>query len=296
MMTEMSPDDLTPVELRQGIYYKREDAFSRPSGVNGSKLRAAFHLVREARARGAFDVVSAQSVLSPQAAISATVAAELGMGSVTIVGGTVPEKAGHNVSIRKAQELGSDIIAGARVGYNPAVQAAGRRFVAENPGSWQMPYGISEPDTSTTEDLRAFVQVGATQTRNFPMEVEHLVLPFGSGNTACGVLYGLAQDMKTTPLHLKTVHLMTIGPDKYAWMRDRLARLGVEDPPFEIDREMLHPGFATYGTRMPYTLDGIELHPTYEGKVATYLDLIDPSWWDARDNRTLFWIVGGPIK
>ena len=44
----MEPKDITPVELRDGMYYKRGDCFSRPSGANGSKLRACFHLTREA--------------------------------------------------------------------------------------------------------------------------------------------------------------------------------------------------------------------------------------------------------
>ena len=61
------PDDLTPVELRSGMWYKREDAFSLPSGVNGSKLRACFHLARRAQAEGAMEIVSAASVLSPTA-------------------------------------------------------------------------------------------------------------------------------------------------------------------------------------------------------------------------------------
>lgn len=292
----MRPEDLTPVENHDGLFIKREDAFSRPSGVNGSKLRACFALIREAEAAGALGVVSAQSVLSPQAAISATVCQELGMASVTIVGGTTPDKAVHNPSIRIAQSLGSEVLALAKVGYNPAIQRAARTFVEQNPGYWQMPYGITEPTTSTTEQIRRFVEVGAGQVGNFPSEVEHLVMPFGSGNTACGVLYGLATRYRELGLRLKTVHLMTIGPDKRPWLNKRLARLGITDLPFDIDQQMLHPGFARYGDRMKGSIDGIELHPTYEGKCLAFLDLTDPSWWEHPDDRTMFWIVGGPFK
>ena len=47
----MEPKDVTPVELRDGMYYKREDLFARPSGANGSKLRACFHLVERAKGK-----------------------------------------------------------------------------------------------------------------------------------------------------------------------------------------------------------------------------------------------------
>ena len=62
----MEPKDVTPVELRDGMFYKREDALSRPSGANGSKLRACFHLAERAKEQGYDTVVSAQSVLSPK--------------------------------------------------------------------------------------------------------------------------------------------------------------------------------------------------------------------------------------
>ena len=292
----MKPTDLTPVEERNGLLYKREDAFALEGGVNGSKLRACFHLAEKAKAAGAMEIVSAASVLSPQSPMAANVARQLGMSSVTIVGGTTPEKAVKNLSIRLAQEAGSEILALAPTGYNPALQAAGRRFVAENPGSWQLPYGISTPSDVSDDDLRDFLLVGAQQVANLPEGLERLVLPFGSGNTAAGVLYGLA--VLGMPSTLKNVTLMTIGPDKRTWLEERLARLGVrlEDLGVEIEQIHLHPFFAEYGDSMRETLDGIKLHPTYEGKIARYLNLVEPDWWTARDGKTMLWIVGGPLR
>jgi len=292
-----NPLDLTPVEDHAGMLYKREDKFRLANGVNGSKLRACYHLVRKAvDEHGIMEVVSAASVLSPQSPMAATIARELGLGSVTIVGGTTPEKAVRHLPIQMAKDLGSEIVA-IPVGYNPALQSAGRRWVAENPGSWQMPYGITTPPETSLEDVRAFVEVGAAQTLNLPNEIEHLVLPFGSGNTAAGVLYGFLTH--GFPVNLKTIHLMTIGPDKWDWMASRLEALGTPleklTDHVEIERIHLHPTFATYGDVMRETLDGIVLHPTYEGKIARYLNLCDPTWWSARDGKTLFWIVGGPI-
>jgi hypothetical protein len=52
--------------------------------------------------------------------------------------------------------------------------------------------------------------------------------------------------------------------------------------------------FASYTDKMPYTIDGIDLHYTYEGKVLNYLQRhpqIAPGWWDG-DDSTMVWIVG----
>lgn len=287
------PAALTPVEVRDGLWYKREDRFRFDNGVNGSKLRACWHLTTQAVLDGATTVVSAASVLSPQSAMGATVAAKMGLDSVTIVGGTTPDKAVAHTSIRLAHDEGSQITS-IKVGYNPALQSAARRMVEENDGYWRLPYGITTPPETELEDIRSFVEVGAAQTANLPDGIERMVLPFGSGNTAAGVLYGLARVRRPASLH--TVYLMTIGPDRYDWLLERLASLGVsEDDLPNIVQLHLHPQFATYGDRMPETLDGIVLHPTYEGKVARYLNQEMPDWWAARDGKTLFWIVGGPL-
>ena len=288
-----NPADLTPVENRGGIWYKREDLFRFGNGVNGSKLRACHYLISKALWwGGATTVVSAASVLSPQSAMAATVANRLGMESVTVVGGTTPEKAVRHKSIALAEAEGS-VLTSAPVGYNPALQAAGARIAKATPGGWQLPYGITTPPDASPADVSAFVEVGAAQVANLPGEVETIVLPFGSGNTAMGVLYGLLTGADRPGL--KRVVLMTIGPDRRTWLEDRLRSLGCDLRDLPVEQLHLHPNFAKYGDRMPETLDGIVLHPTYEGKVARYLNLVEPRWWSARDDRTALWIVGGPL-
>ena len=282
-------DDLTRVESRNGLLYKREDLHADPvTGVNGAKWRACRFLVERAATAGYTQVVSASSVLSPQAAMAATAARYAGLESVTIVGGTTPEKAVRHPSIRIAQESGSRITA-IPVGYNPALQSAAATYAQDHPGTWQMPYGI----TDTTEE---FLALGGAQIDNLPDTVKTLVIPFGSGNTAAGVLYGLRDHF---PVDLEKVVLVGIGPDRWAWLH---ARLGVAlgdpliDPLVQVEHNSLHGWFATYGDRMPETLDGITLHPTYEGKVVRYLNMTQPEWWTRRDDTTCFWIVGGPIS
>jgi hypothetical protein len=65
-----------------------------------------------------------------------------------------------------------------------------------------------------------------------------------------------------------------------------------------IERIDLHgSGYARYGDRMPATLGGIAMHPTYEGKVVRYLNQHagELPWWRERDGSTCLWIVGGPL-
>ena len=288
----MKDSDLTPVENRGGMWYKREDLFSGPFGVNGAKYRACRHLAARAVLEGYERVVSAASVLSPQSAMAAVVARDFGMESTVIVGGTTPEKAVRHRSIEIATAAGATIES-IKVGYNPALQGAGRRR-AEELGAWQLPYGITTRNDAHRDEVHDFVRVGAPQTQNLPDEVETLLLPFGSGNTGAGVLYGLHDHR---PASLKKVVLFTIGPDRLGWVKDRLGWFGRDMTPPGVDLEIvpLHPTWATYGDKMPETEDGIVFHPTYEGKIVRYMKTLESPWWNQRDGKTAFWIVGGPL-
>lgn len=288
----MKDNDLTPVENRDGLWYKREDLFSGPFGVNGAKYRACRHLTGRAVLEGYDRVVSAASVLSPQSAMAAVIAKDFGMESTVIVGGTTPEKAVRHRSIEIAAAAGADIEA-IKVGYNPALQGAGRRR-AEELGAWQLPYGITTRNDASPDEVRDFIRVGAPQTQNLPDEVETLLLPFGSGNTGAGVLYGLHDHR---PANLKRVVLFEIGPERVPWVKDRLSWMDrdLTPPGVELVRTPLHPTWATYGDKMPETEDGIVFHPTYEGKIVRFLKAIESPWWNQRDGKTAFWIVGGPL-
>ena len=281
---------LTPVELRTGRWYKRED-YHRLGPVNGAKLRACQALIGGMASRGLQNVVTAASVLSPQHAIVASVAASLGMISHHIVGAT------NDAALLKHPSTKAALAQGAKFhhigcAYNASLQPAADRLAEKLPSAEVMHYGITTAERSSRHTVRAFAEVGGHQVANLPAEVRTLVIPFGSGNSACGVLTGLSMYDRMD----LAVKLVGIGPPRLTWLFERLTRINVPIPP-DIELFDLHSsGYAKYSDKMPETRDGITFHPTYEGKVVRYLDHRRPRWWTDRDGTTAMWIVGAPVQ
>lgn len=292
-MTDVTdPTALTPWELRNGRWYKREDYHRNAYGVNGAKYRACRHLITTAVVEEGVDhVVSASSVLSPQAAITATLAEELGLKCTIVVGASSPETAIRNPSIRIAVEAGAFLDTTPRVAYNGVIQPYAEK-VARELGAYQVPYAISPPADAGEKEVEAFLAVGGAQVRNIPPTLRTLVIPFGSGNTTAGILYGLAHH----EVPLSRIVLVGVGPDRSDWLWDRLAQVGFKPHHFpEVQHMTLHGWFANYGDSMKETVDDIVMHPTYEGKVVRFLNGSTLDWWHNRDGTTGFWIVGGPM-
>lgn len=284
----MSP--VTPVELRDGRWYKRDDLNRGPGGVNGGKWRQCQHLIREARLNGAAGIVSGASVLSPQLPMVATACELEGLPCELVIGGTTPEQAVKHPGVALAAERGAQLHA-IKVGYNPALQAEVKRR-AEARGWAILPYGIAP---ASTDRLGPFYALGAAQSSSLPDPIKTLIVPFGSGNSAISILYGLEL---RRPAELENVLLVGIGPSKWDYLLDRCSALGFTPGlGYSLVHEDLHAaGAVAYGRRVPYTSDGIVLHPTYEGKIAAWLDAHRPvDSWSDRDGTACLWIVGGPL-
>lgn len=200
------------------------------------------------------------------------------------------------------------------VGFNPALQRACTNLSQTEPyyGYYRLHYGITTPPDAEPWQLIDFHSVGAQQAVNIPGDVRTLILPFGSGNSACSVLYGIARYGAAS---LSRVVLVGIGPSRLSWLYERLGTIGEAtgrdirglftwisggEPVTAwgtgtvlLDHYDLHgTGYVQYAERRPYRSDGIEFHPTYEGKVMTWLEDVRPYWWRPADGSTLLWIVG----
>lgn len=291
-----SLDEPTPLELRNGRWYKREDLLRFSNGVNG-KVRTSLYLAELALQGGATGLVYGGSVHAPALGRVASAAAFLGMES-TIVVGSDPDKAIRHRTVQVAAEAGAKLVR-SPIAFNPGLQRRARLIAEESGGSIvQVPYGVSAPDTWTPDQVVGFLEQDAPEVEELVESgIETLVIPFGSGNATAGIMYGLATRGCGS---LKRVVLVGVGPDKRQWLHDRLNFVDagldlVGELPFELEHLPLHPHFAEYSDQMPEHRDGIDFHPTYEGKVVRFLDVMGPEWWTRRDGKTCMWIVGGPL-
>lgn len=188
-------------------------------------------------------------------------------------------------------------------------------------------YGITldhKAKWNTPERVERFHYVGSHQIANVPDCVETLVIPAGSCNSCTSILYGLA---RFTPKNLKNVYLIGIGPNKIDFIEERLniiervsgvytkpytriyhdspdkqskyettgldSFIGASNVPdfhFNLHHYDLHSTkYVDYQEEMPYSYSGIEFHPTYEGKMMTYVNERLPH---ILGDKTMVWIVG----
>lgn len=301
---------LTPVERRGSLRFKRDDYFAPlgPGSVNGSKARQCLWLVNEAVKRGARGLVTGASVLSPQHSIVSTMARHFGIKSLHVVGATTPESMLKHESVAIAKEMGAefDII---NVAYNPMLQRRvaailGKRLydnlMFEGERWEELSYGITIDHRRagpTPVDIEGFHRAGAVQVSNLPRDMEVLVIPSGSCNTLTSILYGLALYGKRFP-NLQRIVAAGIGPRKVEWAGERLAIIS-QVMQFDAQEAIMSPVFHYYDLTgrwkytdwVPYNYHGLELHPTYEGKVMTWFN--DKRFEHYHNERTVFWIVGG---
>jgi len=279
-------ETLTPVENREGLWFKRDDLFQPlgPGGLGGSKCRQIIWYIDRYR-EGKTHILSGASIQSPQLLMSAIVGAHYGLPSRLVVY-SKPSTILTHPSPRISAGFGA-VFEYCSGPYNPIIQKKVTNLT--KPSSLVVHYGITlDHRIYSKEEVRAFHDIGANQTKNIPDEIETIIMPTGSCNSICSVILGLSR----APKNVKTVVAMEIGPDKREWLWQRLAILGVEREklPFKVKYLTLHGDFSTYSDKMPETAHGIALHPTYEGKMWRWLKQNDavPS-----DGKSLFWIVGG---
>lgn len=280
---------LTPWELRGGVWFKREDYFAPLGygGPNGSKMRQLIWYINRYRT-GKSHILTGASVQSPQLSMSAIVGAHYGLPARQVVY-SKPETVLTHENPAIAAGFGA-VFEYAAGPYNPILQ----RRVADltQDKSLVVEYGITVPhEAYPAEDVRKFHEVGANQVRNLPEQVERLIVPAGSCNSLTSVLLGLSRDSK----NLKELFTLGIGPSKQDWMRARLKIMGVnpDEMPFRWRHFSLHDsGYSAYSDKFKgENWQGIDFHPTYEGKMIRWLKAND-LMFDCPDDRTGFWIVG----
>jgi hypothetical protein len=317
----------TPVEKHGDLWFKREDTFAPLGygGINGAKLRQCIWLVNEyvQHAGHPIGVISGTSVKSPQLPMGSAVAMHYGLESLHIIGATKPSIAHKHENVAMATWFGAKFYVNPHIAYNPVLQRKVqdmREHDSHLKDYFYLEYGITlDHHRHSPESIEQFHTLGAAQVQYIPEHIENIIIPAGSCNSCTSVLYGIARHR---PPNLKHVYLIGIGPNKIDFMEERLDIIhrisGVDTKPFrrqyhdspskqdaytshlfaesdasyeyQLHHYDLHSThYVDYQDEMPYTYHDIELHPTYEGKVMTYVMERLPH---LIHDRTLFWIVG----
>lgn len=293
--------------MKGQTWFKRDDLFAPlgAGGINGAKLRQCIWLVHRAYEANIPGLVSGASVKSPQLMMTSAVAHHFGMKSHHVIGATKESTMRNHVSVDIAAEYGATFTI-LNIGFNPNLQREVTRLVNSDISAYQgwlhLEYGISLNHLfHPPEDIEKFHWIGGQQARNIPEEVETLIVPAGSCNSATSVLYGIAM---YPPPNLKKVILIGIGPSKLQWMERRLDIIrdisgeDVEHPASKVRKwnwmycDLHGAGIYSYQDEAEYFLEDITFHPTYEGKCMNYLMARMPEVFNP---TTCFWIIGGPV-
>jgi hypothetical protein len=273
-------------------------------------------------------IISGTSVKSPQLPMGSAVAEHFNLKSLHIIGATKNSIAHKHENVAAATWFGASFSIVPNIAYNPVLQRKIKDLL-ENDESlkdyFYLEYGITlDHKMNSHKKVERFHFIGGEQVKNIPDHVENIIVPAGSCNSCTSILYGIARHK---PKNLKNVYLIGIGPNKIDHIEERLEIIenvsGIYTKPYtrcyhdSLDKQEKYGNFMTnyftdndnvgdysfnlhhydlhttkyvdYQDEMPYTYEDVEFHPTYEGKVMTYVNERLPELFN---ENTMFWIVG----
>jgi hypothetical protein len=303
--------DYTPVEKIGDIWYKREDKFA-PLGyhsINGSKLRQCIWLVNGwIKDKGIKGVISGSVIGSPQHPFISSICKHYSIGCLIVTGSKDYKK---HKNMQLAEQAGAKF-AVTNIGYAKALQSKCFQYQQKIPGHEVLETNITLDDRlNPPHRIEGFHHIGSIQTENLPDHIENIIIPCGSCNSVTSILYGIA---RKKPASLKNIILMGIGNNgsknlKYIPHRlEIISRVIGQDlnaafnytflpsgNPKAINVLHFNPngeGYCSYEDWMPFDVEGVALHPRYEGKCLNYIKSYPDKFKKYWNENTLFWIVG----
>ena len=283
---------ITPVELYDNIYYKRDDYF-KPFGdyhVNGGKVRQALIMfekyIDDIKSKHNNGVITAGSVHSPQSANIAKVAEFHQVKCITCVGGTKPENLDKHHMMRLTKHYGCEIKIVAGHGMSNVIHARMRELAKDNG------YMVIEQGELLEKNPSEMFYATADQVENIPDELDNLVVATGVGIQLMGILLGLKKFNKK----VKRIHSICVGPTREKHMKRYENELLKTHDGMVWDRpESLNLNEFTmlshkspYGKGHDYMVNDSYIDDIYEGKAYQWmLENVD-----TKNEKTLFWCVG----
>ena len=284
-------NELTPVELHNGVYYKRDDLFQPYSDIpiNGGKVRQCIALVENNLEHIKRDcnntIATASSIESPQGIIIARVAKEYGLKSILAVGGgTDADKlvAKHKL-VKACKDVGCEIRAVNKLGYNSVLysklqemQKTEKFFIAL--------FGIN-----VDSNFDSILGTTIKQVDNLPLDKLHtIVVPVGSALMYSAILIGLQEKGWLKEKGNRCIGIQIANTGRKDTIDSVLAkRFFMQRIKYDF---VLDPTYK-YHTYVKQNINGtnIALDPIYEAKAHEYA-IKNGMLKD--DGTCLYWVVG----
>lgn len=271
--------ELTPIEEYNGIYFKRDDLFQ-PFGdeqLNGGKLRQAINLIAHNldKIRNEYNgkVATIGGVDSPQGLIVTRVANHYDLKSIVFYG-NIGNAIKENPFIRYTRSFGGEVESILGIAFENRLLPEVLKMQNHGSGNnfFLIKFGIN------IEEYPYGVDCIADQVQNLPDDIEHLVIPAGSGITAGAILKGLKKYNKKIP-HVHVVHVS--GRDR----TDKINEIAGDEIQYEYDAVTK----ISHHKRVDrFIREGFQLDQIYEAKVYDWMF----KNVDYKNEKTLFWVVG----
>lgn len=262
---------LSPVQIVNGIWVKRNDLFDLNGEVNGSKACGAWYLIQnELKKRPIKGVITMGSRTSPQCNIVSCICQVLGIEAHLFMSDS---KEKTDIQKKILSRRGSTIHY-VKMGYQSVINARAREYAVEHPEFLFLPFGL---ESDVVSDFLS------EQCQNIPESVKHITITIGGGNNFVALLKGLYKyrpDIKVTGILIGGENAV-----KYIQQRTPLDVSLKIDYDIKTYRPDLNP-MKRYLMQEDKKLDDIKLHPTYEAKCFDFIrfDL---------GLKEMFWIIGG---
>ena len=279
-------DELTPIEYHNELYYKRDDLYQPFENIplSGGKVRQCLCLLKSnynyIKNHCNSNVVTGTGITSPQGIIVSRCAKEFGFNSSIVLGKTSPKSIVKHKLMLNSLYLNAKIDYGSIQAFDNNLNAYIHKYYSKD---FYIKFGINL--VNNPDDI--LLSIG-NQCENLPDDLDYLIIPCGSGITACGILMGLEKFQKF-PKHI--IGIQIAGYDRMKLIKSICGNLEV----FKHFELRIANDFKYY-RNLKLFADNIELDWLYESKAYYYMNNYMKG--EIQGHKTLFWIVGNstPVR
>lgn len=254
-------NEISPVELTNGIYVKRNDKLN-IYDVNGGKSQGVYFLITKAILKNYKSVTTVGSRFSPQCDIVSDICENENIKCHLFM----PLSKNETSIIEKIKRRNNSELHFIPYGYTSNLIYNAQKFCAEH-NSYFIPFGMKCQEN---------IDVISKQCSNIPESVKRIIVPVGSGVTMCGIIKGLSDfDRKD----VKVLGVQT-GANSAKFINSNLPIMNEIDYKLVYYKPDLSPS-KRYEETSNVKLGDINLNERYESKCFDFIKKGD-----------LFWIVG----